>query len=186
MKRSLTLIVSVLALTSCSTNDAPDRSQSTSTVTTSHLTISETPQSEWPTKASDVETPTPGNQTTESAPSRTASSAHKQTVKTFVTDFLATDNVSQEAWFKKLQKNADTQLAGRLSSEGLERLPHGKKVTGDPQLLSISDTEAISYWFVPTDNGGYTVELGMARDTAKVADLRPGRTPLGTETLDQD
>ena len=88
-----------------------------------------------------------------------------------MTDFVHTDGVTQQQWATKVTANATATFGGRLAAQGLERLPHGVKVTGKAQQLWISDQEPTGAWYVPTSNGGYTALMDLTTPAGKVTDL---------------
>ena len=181
-------VTAALAVSGCqsSTKDAAMSTTSTrSSSASSEVTISDIPQSKWPT------TP-PGSTSTSSSTSDTASTsstssakptspqgiakAAEPTAKKFMTAFLATDGVSQDAWAKKVSAYCDEAFGARLSGEGLERLPHGEKVTGSARLLWVSEQDPTAQYFVPTSNGGYTVTMQLTTDAGEVTNLAMGNT----------
>lgn len=181
-------VTAALAVSGCqsSTKDAATSTTSTrSSSASSEVTISDIPQSKWPT------TP-PGSTSTSSSTSDTASTsstssakptspqeiakAAEPTAKKFMTAFLATDGVSQDAWAKKVSAYCDEAFGARLSGEGLERLPHGEKVTGSARLLWVSEQDPTAQYFVPTSNGGYTVTMQLTTDAGEVTNLAMGNT----------
>ena len=181
-------VTAALAVSGCqsSTKDAAMSTTSTrSSSASSEVTISDIPQSKWPT------TP-PGSTSTSSSTSDTASTsstssakptspqgiakAAEPTAKKFMTAFLATDGVSQDAWAKKVSAYCDESFGARLSGEGLERLPHGEKVTGSARLLWVSEQDPTAQYFVPTSNGGYTVTMQLTTDAGEVTNLAMGNT----------
>lgn len=181
-------VTAALAVSGCqsSTKDAATSTTSTrSPSASSEVTISDIPQSKWPT------TP-PGSTSTSSSKSDTASTsstssakptspqgiakAAEPTAKKFMTAFLATDGVSQDAWAKKVSAYCDEAFGARLSGEGLERLPHGEKVTDSARLLWVSEQDPTAQYFVPTSNGGYTVTMQLTTDAGEVTNLAMGNT----------
>ena len=181
-------VTAALAVSGCqsSTKDAAMSTTSTrSSSASSEVTISDIPQSKWPT------TP-PGSTSTSSSTSDTASTsstssakhtspqgiakAAEPTAKKVMTAFLATDGVSQDAWAKKVSAYCDEAFGARMSGEGLERLPHGEKVTGSARLLWVSEQDPTAQYFVPTSNGGYTVTMQLTTDAGEVTNLAMGNT----------
>ena len=181
-------VTAALAVSGCqsSTKDAAMSTTSTrSSSASSEVTISDIPQSKWPTMP-------PGSTSTSSSTSDTASTsstssakptspqgiakAAEPTAKKFMTAFLATDGVSQDAWAKKVSAYCDEAFGARLSGEGLERLPHGEKVTGSARLLWVSEQDPTAQYFVPTSNGGYTVTMQLTTDAGEVTNLAMGNT----------
>lgn len=167
----------IVALSGCSSGDSgSDRSSSSSAPSSSEVTIDGTPQSQWSTRA-----PAPTTSSPSSASSSVAGGAPTslpkagQTATTFVTDFVHTDGVTQQQWATKVTANATATFGGRLAAQGLERLPHGVKVTGKAQQLWISDQEPTGAWYVPTSNGGYTALMDLTTPAGKVTDLTPGK-----------
>lgn len=184
-------VASTVALSGCSSDSGSTSASSGSSVTTSssssEVTVSGVPDSSWSRSAPSTTTP----HTSTSVPPQsggvpTAVPKAADTATTFVTDFLHTDGVSQEAWAKKVKANASTAFGGRLASQGLERLPHGVKVTGKAQQVWISDQEPTGTWYVPTSNGGYTATMDLTTPSGKVTDLTPGKDTSNNEPLDTD
>ena len=171
----LAVIVSVSGCSGVDSDSA--HSSSSSAASSSEVTIDGTPQSQWSTRA-----PAPTTTSSPSSPSSsvaggapTAMPKAGQTATTFVTDFVHTDGVTQQQWASKVTANATPTFGGRLSVQGLARLPHGVKVTGKAQQLWISDQEPTGAWFVPTSNGGYTALMDLTTPAGKVTDLTPGK-----------
>lgn len=184
-------VASTVALSGCSGDSGSTSASSSSSTSTSssssEVTVSGVPDSSWATSASTSATPHSSTSVApESGGAPTSVPKAADTAKTFVTDFLHTDGISQEAWAKKVKANASTEFGGRLASQGLERLPHGAKVTGKAQQLWISDQEPTGTWYVPTSNGGYTATMDLTTPAGKVTDLTPGKDTGDNAPLDTD
>lgn len=187
---SLTMLglAAALAVSGCqdSKKDAATSATSTSSgSTSSEVTISSTPQSKWPTTApgttstsSSTRTPSSASSTSSAKPTspQEIAKAAEPAAKKFMTAFLATDGVSQDAWAKKVSTYTDEAFGARLSGEGLERLPHREKVTGSARLLWVSEQDPTAQYFVPTSNGGYTVTMQLTTDAGEVTNLALGNT----------
>ena len=176
---ALSVVPLIIMATGCSSESGSAHSSASSASPSStEVTVDGIPQSQWSTRAPAPTTTSPTSSSgSSSTPGGAPSSLPKaaQTATTFVTDFVHTDGVSQEQWAKKVTTNATSTFAGRLSVQGLERLPHGVKVTGKAQQLWISDQEPTGAWYVPTSNGGYTALMDLTTPTGKVTDLTPGK-----------
>ncbi|CAM3031861.1 hypothetical protein DEAB109302_11135 [Dermacoccus abyssi] len=186
-------VAAALVVSGCqnSKEDAATTSTSSSS-TSSEVTISDTPQSKWPTtppgststssSSSSSSSSTSGTTSASSASSvkptspREIAKAAEPTAKKFMTAFFATDGVSQDAWAKKVSAYTDEAFGARLSGEGLERLPHGEKVTGSARLLWVSEQDPTAQYFVPTSNGGYTVTMQLTTNAGEVTNLAMGNT----------
>lgn len=177
-------IATAIAVTSCaasgcstgSSSATPAASTSSRTATKPPSTSSTLATSQWPTTANGV--PTAGGTNTPAMPAQRAHSAPgpavQTRVKTFVTAVVSTKGVSRSAWAAKLSSFVNPDLAQRLALTDPANIPP-QKVTGKPQLLYVSTTEAVSGWFVPTSATGYTVTMSQGGGKLQIVAVEPGR-----------
>lgn len=162
----------------------------TATVTASdpaHLAPA-VPTSSWPTSAPGPALP-PGSPTALQMTSPPLGPAApgvivKSQVKRFVTTLITTA-VTRATWIQRLTPFTTPDLGQRLGLTDPADIPH-QRITGDPQLLWSSNTEAVSGWFVPTSTVGYTVTLALADGHMVITAVTPGRVQPTHVPTDND
>lgn len=146
------------------------------------------PTSSWPTSAPGPALPSDSPtalQMTSPPPGPAAPGVIvKAQVKRFVTTLITT-TVTRAAWIQRLTPFTTPDLGQRLGLTDPADIPH-QRITGDPQLLWSSNTEAVSGWFVPTSTVGYTVTLALAAGHMVITAVTPGRVQPTHVPTDND
>lgn len=112
--------------------------------------------------------------------------AVKTRVKAFVTAIVTTKGITRDQWATNVARFTDPDLARSLALTDPANIT-AQKVTGDPQLLYTSTTEAVSGWFVPTCQAGYTVTASQGGNQLQIVAVDLGKmVPTTAPPVDSD